>query len=351
MPYELPPMRPPSEAHSLLLRVHRGCPWNRCTFCDAYKDMKFDKSSIRPVEDIKQDILSARQLMEQAQEASRLLGDGGEITDRVRGYMFQRYFLDIGIFPWLLRYGQPRTAFLGDSNAIVLKTEPLVEILEFLRHTFPSIERVTSYGRARTVVTKTPEDMEALARAGLNRLHIGLETGDDELLSSVQKGATAAHMVEAGRRVKAAGISLSMYVMPGLGGTSRSRQHALNTAAVLNQTDPDFIRFRSFVPRQDTPIYQQYEHGELELLSPHGYVKEIKLLIETLEVTGRVAFDHIINPTYKQNHHLVPLLHPDADGYKFPEQKPEVLAALEHGLTIEESRFIRAEQWILREHL
>ncbi|MEE9202557.1 MAG: radical SAM protein [Dehalococcoidia bacterium] len=313
--------------------------------------MKFDKSSIRPVEDIKQDILSARQLLEQAQEASRLLGDDGEITDRVRGYMFQRYFLDIGLFPWLLRYGQPRTAFLGDSNAIVLKTEPLVEILDFLRRTFPSLDRITSYGRARTVATKAPGEMEALARAGLNRLHIGLETGDDELLATMQKGATAAHMVQAGRRVKAAGISLSMYVMPGLGGTSRTRQHALNTAAVLNQTDPDFIRFRSFVPRQGTPLYQQYEHGELELLPPHGYVEEIKLLVENMEVTGRVAFDHMINPTYKEGNHLVPLLHPDNDGYQFPGQKPEVLAALERGLAIDESRFIRAEQWILREHL
>ncbi|MDP7239816.1 MAG: radical SAM protein [Dehalococcoidia bacterium] len=351
MTYELPPMRPPSEAYSLLLRVHRGCPWNRCAFCDAYKNLKFDRSSIRPVEDIKRDILAAHQLMEQTMDASRELGDGEVITDRVRGYMFQRYFLDIGLFPWLLRYGQPQTAFLGDSDAIILKTGDMVKILEFLHKIFPSLERVTSYGRARTIATRAAGHMEALAHAGLNRIHIGLETGDDELLNFVEKGATAAQMVEAGSRVKRAGISLSMYVMPGLGGVSRSRQHALNTAAVLNQVDPDFIRFRSFVPRQGTPLYQQYEYGELVLLPPHGYVNEIKLLVETLEVTGRVAFDHMVNPTFKQDNHLVPLLHPDNEGYKFPERKGEVLTALERGLAIDESHFIRAEQWILREHL
>lgn len=351
MVYELPPMRPPSEAFSLLLRVHRGCPWNRCAFCDAYKDMKFDKTSIRPVEDIKRDILAAKGLLDQVVQASWLVGEKGEITDRVRGYMLQRHFLDIGLFPWLLRYGPPRTAFLGDSNAIVLKTEPLVEILEFLRQTFPSIQRVTSYSRARTAATKAPEEMEALARAGLSRLHIGLETGDDELLALVQKGATGAHMVEAARRVKGAGISLSMYVMPGLGGVERSQQHALNTAKVLNQADPHYMRFRSFVPRRGTPLFEQYEGGQLQLLSPHGYVKEILLMVETMEVTGRVAFDHIINPCYKEGNRLVPLLLPDNEGYQFPEKKPEVLAALERGLDIDESRFIRAEQWILREHL
>lgn len=351
MPYELPPMRPPSEAYSLLIRVERGCPWNRCTFCDAYKDMKFDRSAIRSVDEVKEDIRTARRILDRAQEVSRSLGSGGQINEAVRAYLIRTSWLDISALPWLMRYGEPRTAFIGDSNAIVLKAEPLIEIIQFMFQAFPSLERLTSYGRAKTVVSKSPPELLALRQAGLSRLHLGLETGDDELLALVKKGATSAEMIAAGRTVKAAGISLCEYVMPGLGGREKSQQHALNTARVLNQTDPDFVRMRSFVPRRGTPLFEQYEAGQLELLSPHGYVQEIKLLVENLEVHSRVCFDHIINPCYRAGNHLVPLLHPDENGYQFPEQRAEVLQRLGEGLSMTESCFIRAEQWMWREHL
>lgn len=344
-------MRPPSEAYSLLLRVHRGCPWNRCAFCDAYKEMKFDKTSIRPVEALKADIATALDITTKAREASYLLGTPGQVDGRVAGYLWQRHGIDISPLPYLFRYGQPKTAFLGDSNAVVVPTPALVEVLESLYQGFPNLERVTSYGRAKTLVRKSLGELQALARAGLKRLHLGLETGDDELLTLVKKGATAQEMVEAGRKVKQAGISLSEYVMPGLGGQAYSQQHALNTAGVLNAVDPDFIRFRSFVPRSNTPLYELYEQGEWALLSPHGYIQEIKLMIENLEVTSRVCFDHFINPSYKQGNYLLPLLSTDENGYQFPEQQGEVLKILDQGLRLPESGFIRAEQWINREHL
>jgi len=352
MVYELPPMRPPSEAFSVLLRVERGCPWNRCAFCDAYKGMKFSRASIRSVEEVKGDIAFLRELTEQVKAATWLLGSPGRVDDRVRAYLLRRFGWDIAALPWLFRYGtEPRTAFLGDSNPIVLKTEALVEMITALFQAFPSLERLTSYGRAKTVVRKSADELAALRRAGLNRLHIGLETGDGELLERIKKGATPEEMVEAGRRVKEAGITLSEYVMPGLGGEELSRQHALNTARVLNAIDPDFIRFRPFVPRRGTPLFEEYQAGTFRLLSPHGYLREMHLLVSELQVTGRVCFDHIVNPCYRQDGQLVHLLRLDGDGYKFPEEKQEVLARLEEGLGIEESRFIRAEQWMWKEHL
>lgn len=348
MVYELPPMRPPSEAYSLLLRVHRGCPWNKCTFCSAYKNIKFDKSCLRSVEELKQDILTARKLADTVKQACWLTGSPGRVTEGVVAYIVRRYGIDISCFPWLIRdAGEPRSAFLGDSNAIIIRTEELCEIVRFLRSTFPSIERVTSYGRAKTVVRKTVEELKALREAGLDRLHLGLESGDDEVLSHVRKGATAEEMIRAGKMVKEAGIELSEYVMPGLGGEERSVPHALNTARVLNEIDPDFIRFRPFVPREGTPLYEEYIHGEFKLLSPHGYLREIKLMVENLKVTGRICFDHRLNPCYKDGGRLIYLLSLDYEGYKLPEAKEEVLELLERGLSIPEEKFIRMEQWML----
>ena len=160
MTYELPPMRPPSEAYSLLMRVMRGCSWNKCTFCDAYKSMKFDKSSIRSVDDVKRDIETAKNIADRAKEVSWMHGYLGRINEVVRSEMAKRYGVDIAIFPWLVRDGYPKTAFLADSNAIVIKADDLAEMVEYLYQTFPSLERVTSYGRAKTVVTKSLRDLE-----------------------------------------------------------------------------------------------------------------------------------------------------------------------------------------------
>ena len=138
-----------------------------------------------------------------------------------------------GIY-WLDNRGNVKTAFIGDSNSIVLRTEDLAEIVEFLYKNFPTLERVTSYGRAHTVLRKKHEELKRLKEAGLSRLHLGLETGDDELLSYVRKGSTAEQMIEAGRRVRESGISLSEYVLLGIGGDDKWEQHALGTARVLN---------------------------------------------------------------------------------------------------------------------
>ena len=287
MPYELPPMRPPSEAYSLLIRVMRGCPWNYCTFCAAYKGYP-RKDTIRSVAEVKGDIDELRAAVDHL---------------HAQGYE-----------------GEPRTAFLADSNAIVIKTEDLVEIVRYLYQVFPSLERVTSYGRAKTVLSKKAAELEKLRAAGLSRLHLGLESGDDEVLSRVKKGATAQEMIEAGKKAKEAGFELSEYVMPGLGGKSASRQHVQGTARVLNAIDPDYIRVRPLMLVPGTPLWDEYAAGEFEPLSRYEVLAEIGALIEGLDVTANVCFDHYANP---------PIFRQDWEGYKFPEEKAAVLELVE----------------------
>lgn len=290
MPYELPPMRPPSEAYSLLIRVMRGCPWNYCTFCAAYKGYP-RKDTIRSVAEVREDIDELRAAIDDLHR---------------QGYE-----------------GEPRTAFLADSNAIVIKTEDLTEIVRYLCGVFPSLERVTSYGRAKTVLSKKPEELGRLREAGLTRLHLGLESGDDEVLRWVRKGATAQEMIEAGKKAKETGFELSEYVMPGLGGKGASRQHVQGTARVLNAIDPHYIRVRPLMLVPGTPLSDEYAAGEFKPLSRYELVAEIGALIEGLDVTSRVCFDHYANP---------PIFRQDWEGYKFPEEKAAVLDLVDRAL-------------------
>jgi radical SAM superfamily enzyme YgiQ (UPF0313 family) len=292
VPYELPPIRPPSEAYSLLIRVMRGCPWNYCTFCAVYKGYP-RKDIIRSVAEVKGDIDELRATIDHL----HLQGHEGE----------------------------PRRAFLADSNAIVIKTDGLITIIRYLYEVFPSLERVTSYGRAKTVLSKKPDELRRLKEAGLTRLHLGLETGDDEVLRRVKKGATAQEMIEAGKKAKEAGFELSEYVMPGLGGKGASRQHVQGTARVLNAVDPHYIRMRSLMLTPGTPLWDEYTAGEFEPLSPYEIVAEIGALIEGLDVTSRICFDHVANP---------PIFRQDWEGYKFPEEKAAVVDLVERALKL-----------------
>lgn len=303
MQYESLPIRPPNEARSLLVRATRYCPWGRCIFCYGILwDRR--KLELRPVEDIKQDILAmkahAHQITEWAVE--------NDAKDRIEQAAVYNNVL------WLTNEGV-RTAFIGDSDSLIMKTDDLVEVLEFLYQTFPTLERVTSYGRAKTAVRKTPESLKRLHDAGLTRLHLGLETGDDELLKYINKGATAVEMIEAGRKIKESGISLSEYVLLGIGGQDRWREHAEGTARVLNAIDPDFIRARTLMVVPGTPLYDKVEQGEFKQLSPEGILHEERLLIENLEVNSEFVSDHVSN--------YLPL-----DG-KLPGAKKEMLELLD----------------------
>jgi radical SAM superfamily enzyme len=201
----------------------------------------------------------------------------------------------------------------------------LITIIRYLYEVFPSLERVTSYGRAKTVLSKKPDELRRLKEAGLTRLHLGLETGDDEVLRRVKKGATAQEMIEAGKKAKEAGFELSEYVMPGLGGKGASRQHVQGTARVLNAVDPHYIRMRSLMLTPGTPLWDEYTAGEFEPLSPYEIVAEIGALIEGLDVTSRICFDHVANP---------PIFRQDWEGYKFPEEKAAVVDLVERALKL-----------------
>jgi radical SAM superfamily enzyme YgiQ (UPF0313 family) len=162
-----------------------------------------------------------------------------------------------------------------------------------------------------------------------------METGDDELLEYIHKGVTAEEHISGGRKAKEADFELSEYIMPGLGGKSMSMQHARNTARVLNEINPDFIRSRTYIPNPLTPLFKELTSGNFKLLSPHECLLEIKTMIDDLDVTSRMCFDHVMN--YWRSRDGGPLFTQDYNGYRFPEEKELVLELIEEGLGIEES--------------
>ncbi len=307
--FETPPFRPPSEAHSLLIRATRNCSWNRCAFCYGIHWNR-GKLEIRPVDDIKQDISAMQDLANEIIKRAK----ANKCLNQIRQVAESRGVL------WLTNEGV-KSAFIGDLDSLVMKTSDMVQVVEFLYETFPAIERVTCYARAKTILRRPQEDLKKLRAAGVSRLHLGLETGDDELLKFINKGATAHEMIKAGRMVKKAGISLSEYVILGLGGQAGWREHARQTAKVLNAIDPDFIRVRTLSVLSGTPLFDAVNRGEFSQLSVREILQEERLLISLLEVNSEFVSDHISN--------YVPV-----EG-KLPMAKQEMLEQLDDVLSSE----------------
>jgi radical SAM superfamily enzyme YgiQ (UPF0313 family) len=283
MRYEGPIYRPPSEADSLLIQATIGCPHNRCTFCMVYKNGP--RYRVRPVGDVKEDML----------EAGSVYGP------------------------------QVRTLFLPAGNTIAMKTEDLAEICRFARATFPTLERITVYGSSQFIHKKGLGQLEQLARAGLGRIHVGLESGDDVILKRIRKGTHAEQQIEAGRWTIAAGIELSLYVILGIGGQERSREHAEQTARVINEIAPDLVRLRTFVPKINTPLLEDVMAGRFKMLGPHGVVKEAGSLLAQLGVTTTLTSDHYTN--YINLHG------------RLPQDKPKLLDEISRALKRDESEF------------
>ena len=319
--YEQGPIRPPSEVHSLLLRVTRNCPWNRCEFCHTYKKEKF---SLRTVEEVKKDIRTIHEIISEIKSLSWRVGLGGESAAPLVNFILkdpQHYsngFRQVAL--WL--YNGGKNVFLQDGDNLILKTDQFIEILNDLKNTFPSIERITTYSRSKTVSKKSSEELQGLKRAGLSRIHIGLETGYDPLLQYIKKGVTAQEHIEAGKKVKGSGISLSEYVILGLGGKGMWREHAMETAKVLNQINPDFIRVRTLKVLKTMLLYQKIEKGEFIPLNDDEIVEEERLLIEHLEgITSTFVSDHILN------------LLQEVEG-KLPEEKEKMLRLIDRYLSL-----------------
>lgn len=232
------------------------------------------------------------------------------------------------VYQWLLSGG--KTAFVQDANSLIMKTETLVAALKYLRETFPSINRVTSYARSKTLAQKKPETLKNIRKAGLDRLHLGLESGDKTVLKMIKKGATPESHITGGQKAIEAGFQVSEYWMPGVGGKDLWENHALNTARVLNDINPHYIRSRPFRLWPGTPLHQAALEKGFQMLSPREQLEELKLTMETLNVSSRVCFDHAGN--YWKNRRGGYLFSHSYEGYKFPEEKQRVLALIDEGL-------------------
>ncbi|MEF8824053.1 MAG: radical SAM protein [Desulfohalobiaceae bacterium] len=292
--FEQGPIRPPSEAGSLLLRFTRNCPWNKCTFCPVYKRRSFSRRSL---EEILEDIRAVARMLEEMREyAQSLIGSG----DLDAGVM--QHILKSG--DWSEQYKQlafwaihgEGTVFIQDANSLILKTDVLEQALTTLRSEVPQVRRVTMYARSSTVVRKSEQELQRLRMAGLDRLHIGMESGSDEVLRLINKGASSSQHIEAGRMAVRTGFTLSEYIMPGLGGRELSREHALETARVLDAIDPHFIRLRTLQIMPGTELDAMRKQGEFTPLDDDEVVSEIRLLVESLrETTAELASDHVMN--------------------------------------------------------
>jgi radical SAM superfamily enzyme YgiQ (UPF0313 family) len=224
------------------------------------------------------------------------------------------------------RYGPSvQSIFFPAGNTIAMPTKDLSAICRYSKIKFPEVQRMTVYGSSPYIVQKGLLDMKLLQRAGLSRIHVGLESGDDTTLKRVKKGTSATEQIQAGQIVKQAGIQLSEYVILGLGGTDRSTKHALKTAEVVNEIEPDFVRLRTLVPKINTLLLHQINKGRFHLLSPHQVLLETRLLIENISVATVLTSDHYTN-------------YLNLSG-KLPEDKDRLLEAVNQALTWGPSRF------------
>ncbi len=278
---ELGPMRPPSERRSLPIRVTRNCPWNRCKFCCAYKGQKF---GLRSLADVKQDIMAVKAIQDK-------LGENAGRSDTIEAARDGELSVAVReVANWL--YGGGRSAFLQDANTLITPADDLVEVIRFLKQTLPSITRVTTYSRSKTAAKRNIEELSRLREAGLSRVHIGLESGYDPLLGFMDKGATAGDHIKGGENVVASGISLCEYVVLGLGGVKMWRDHATETARVINEIGPEYIRLRTLAITGDMVLHREVESGNFVRLTDDQIIEEEKLFIQSLNCHSKLVSDH-----------------------------------------------------------
>lgn len=287
MRYEGNIFRPPSEARSYILQCTVGCTHNRCTFCAMYKDKKY---RVRPLEEIMTDI--------------RMAG---------------RY------------YGDLEKVFLADGDALAMDTSDLLEILKELHKTFPSLRHVGIYASPDSILKKEISELTALKAAGLTIAYLGVETGDPQLLKDIRKGVNYEEMVEAGKRVRQAGILLSVTVLLGLAGrTPRAVDHAINTAEICNEMNPDYIGALTLMLVPRTELYRRMEKKEFELPGPFEILDEMRIMIQHLEVEGT---------EFRSNH---------ASNYlpikgRLPEDKQKMLDLINDIISKNDRRYLRPD--------
>lgn len=251
--WDTPVFRPPSEAESFILRVTRGCAHNSCTYCNMYRGVKFEK-------------LSDEQIMRQIAMAYSVDAEG------------------------------VRRVFLADGDALVLPTDRLLKILATLRKYFPNLERVSSYAAPGDILRKSVEELTALREAGLQMLYYGMESGDSQTLKDIRKGVNGEQSIEVGKRVRAAGMQLSIMVILGIAGKEGSERHALATAHAINEIKPTHLSALSLMLYRGSELKAQFERGEFHPLPPYGLMEELKLMVEHLDLPET---EHMI---FRSNH-------------------------------------------------
>lgn len=244
MRYEGMVYRPPSEAFSLIIQATVGCSHNRCTFCSMYKD---DSFKIKPVLDIKEDLAEARAY-----------------------------------------YANVRRIFLADGDALAMKQEDLVEICSYIKEIYPECERIGIYGSPNSILRKTVEELKELKELGIGIIYLGVESGSPKILESIKKGVSREEMVKAGKTVKASGIKLSITLISGLGGRELTREHALESASIVNEMEPDYVGLLTLIINPGTELHDDVEAGRFELLDPKDVLKETRLMVENIEADGCV---------------------------------------------------------------
>jgi radical SAM superfamily enzyme YgiQ (UPF0313 family) len=283
-----------------------------------YKGSKFE---LRPVREIINDIETIRRIADSIKQAAWKSGYGNNVRDVALGLYDQPQHGPCvrHVALWLATGSS--SVFLQDSNTLVMRTSELIEVIISLRRTFSRINRITTYARSHTAAKKSAGELKELKDAGLSRIHIGLETGHDPLLAYMEKGCTSKHHIEGGRKVKEAGISLCEYIMPGLGGKRMFREHVRDTARVLNEIDPDYIRLRSLHVSPAMPLWRKVQEGDFQLRTEDEVVEEIGLLIQDLQVHSYLKSDHMLN------------LLMEVEG-KMPEDKERCLAIINKYLSL-----------------
>lgn len=291
--FHIGPIRPPSEATSLLIQVTRGCTWNKCKFCNIYRGTQFRAYS---ADSVKRDIdVIAAYAEETRQHYKYGRWDLEGLNERLGSFRDEEarqcFYM---VAQWMVNGG--RNVFLQDGNSTALSSGRLSEVLIYLKRSLPQIRRITSYGRAEELSRHDAEYYAELKEAGLDRIHSGFETGSDKVLRMINKGTTAEHEIRAGKNVRAGGIELSIYFMPGIGGRDLSAENAEGTAHVLNEVDPDFVRIRTGAVKRGTELYKDYQNGAFRLCGDDDKVREIRRIIELADgVSTMLVSDHMVN--------------------------------------------------------
>lgn len=319
--FEVGPIRPPSEGASLLIRITRNCPWNQCTFCSLYKGEKF---SVRPMEDILQDIDKIKLFVDTFKRSENMSEDKSrKLIRSVREELGKDDALAYSQALSWYRSGM-ESIFLQDANSLVIKPEDMITILKYIREELGDVKRITSYARSHTVARISDKNLKAFEEAGLNRIHIGMESASDEILERVKKGADKATHILAGQKVRKTGIELSEYFMPGLGGNEFSKSNSLETADALNQINPNFIRIRTLAVTKRSELIKDYENGMFTRANDVKMVEELYDLVSNLNgITSTIKSDHMLN------------LIPEFEG-ELPKDKKKMMNALKWYIDLSE---------------